>query len=110
MGPHSIECGMFPPLALSTRTKYGRFNGAALYRVRNDSYSWHGDLHRLTASMGPHSIECGMLLRERPHQQHAVDKASMGPHSIECGMSHGVGERNPPQSPLQWGRTLSSAE
>ena len=83
MGPHSFKCGKGISCATSSRRK--------------------------SASMGPHSFKCGKVdwLFYTPL---ASLFASMGPHSFKCGKARRVLACRRRGAPLQWGRTLSSAE
>ncbi len=110
------------------------FNGAALFQVRKEVNDEILVGPNSCASMGPHSFKCGKLVFCMATI--AFKKASMGPHSFKCG-KRGQGLFYPPirrrsfngaalfqvrkvasgdfrfytlSLPLQWGRTLSSAE
>ena len=83
MGPHSFKCGK-PSSLLSQIVQSPSFNGAALFQVRKAVVGAGADGGNASPSMGPHSFKCGKLI-------------------MPLTTSSRV-------RPLQWGRTLSSAE
>src|SRR5579875_2996510 len=110
MGPHSFECGIALVAAPALAQTSGRFNGAALIRVRNR-------LMRLLLSLGARRFNGAALIRVRNmRNRHSLADeprrfngaalirvrnrnsglswaggrpASMGPHSFECGIGTG---------------------
>ena len=86
-----------------------RFNGAALFQVRKEERGEGGKTARPMASMGPHSFKCGKCISTASSARR-LTRASMGPHSFKCGKPNRKVRRKRQNLPLQWGRTLSSAE